>query len=250
VTTPSHRASRRSRRFALIPAGGTGARIGGSTPKQYLPVAGQPLILYTLAAFLAAPAIDAIVVVVAPGDAWIDELIPVDAAGRIRVIRDGGATRADSVGNGLAALTDAKDDDWVLVHDAARCGIAPEQIEGLVETLADDPVGGLLAVRLDDTVKRQQADDARPVVETTVDRSGLWRAQTPQMFRYRLLRDALVHAAANGTTVTDEASAIEAAGHRVRLVPGSALNFKVTTPDDLAMMDALLRVRPARQRTA
>jgi 2-C-methyl-D-erythritol 4-phosphate cytidylyltransferase len=226
------------RRFALIPAGGTGARIGGALPKQYLPVAGRPLIAHTLAAFVATPAIDAIVVVVAPGDAWIDSLV--ESSERVRIVRDGGATRADSVANGLAAMDDATDDDWVLVHDAARCGIAPAQVEALVATLGDDPVGGLLAVRLDDTVKREEGADA-PTVAATVDRSGLWRAQTPQMFRYRLLRDALALATTRGTPVTDEASAMEAAGHRVRLVPGSARNFKVTTTDDLAMMDALLR---------
>jgi 2-C-methyl-D-erythritol 4-phosphate cytidylyltransferase len=230
-----------TRCFALIPAAGTGTRIGQPLPKQYLPVAGRPLIAHTLAAFVAAPSIGTIVVVVAPGDAWIGEVVT-DADPRFRVIRDGGATRADSVANGLAAL-DADDDDWVLVHDAARCGVAATDIERMVAALYDDPVGGLLAVTLDDTVKRARPDATTPTVEVTVDRGRLWRAQTPQMFRYRLLRDALATASANGVAVTDEASAVEAAGHAVRLVAGAAGNFKVTTPDDLAMMDLLLRAR-------
>jgi 2-C-methyl-D-erythritol 4-phosphate cytidylyltransferase len=231
-----------TRRFALIPAGGTGTRIGQPLPKQYLPVAGRPLIAHTLAAFAAAPSLDVIVVVVAPGDAWIGEVIG-DATAQVRVIHDGGATRAESVANGLAAMSDAADDDWVLVHDAARCGITATDVERMIEALDGDAVGGLLAVPLDDTVKRAQDGSQPPTVDRTVERNGLWRAQTPQMFRYRLLRDALSAAAAAGVVVTDEASAVEAAGHAVRLVAGSAYNFKVTTRDDLAMMDLLLRAR-------
>jgi 2-C-methyl-D-erythritol 4-phosphate cytidylyltransferase len=230
-----------TRCFALIPAAGTGSRIGQPIPKQYLPIAGRPLIAHTLAAFAAAPSIAAVAVVVSPGDAWFATLVP-EGVDRIQVIHDGGATRADSVANGLAALS-AADDDWVLVHDAARCGITTAEIERMIAALRDDPVGGLLAVRLDDTVKRARPDVPAATVEATVDRNGLWRAQTPQMFRYRLLRDALASATTNGVAVTDEASALEAAGHAVRLIPGSAGNFKVTTPDDLAMMDLLLRAR-------
>ena len=146
----------------------------------------------------------------------------------------------------MASIASA--DDWVLVHDAARCGITPQLIEALIGRIASDEVGGLLAVPLDDTVKRAVPDAAPgavdPAVAETVDRRGLWRAQTPQMFRYRLLVEAMAAAAASGTPTTDESSAMEAAGHRVLLVPGSPRNFKVTTADDVAMMDLLLRRPP------
>jgi 2-C-methyl-D-erythritol 4-phosphate cytidylyltransferase len=232
--------------FALVPAAGVGVRAGGAVPKQYLPVAGVPMIAHTLAAFAASPAIARIAIVLAPDDRHFDEALPPAArpAG-IHVIRDGGATRDASVANGLAALAGlASDDDWILVHDAARCGITPALIARLIDGVGDDAVGGLLAVPLDDTTKRASAvGGATPAVAETVDRRGLWRAQTPQMFRYRLLVDALASARARGVAVTDESSAIEAAGHRALLIPGSPRNFKVTTADDLAMMDLLLRDR-------
>ena len=230
---------------ALIPAAGTGTRIGTAIPKQYLPVAGKPMIVHVLAAFAASPAIERIVVVVAPGDPRFEALVLDDAIRRrIDVVRAGGATRAATVRNGLDAMRGrVDDDDWVLVHDAARCAIAPASIDALVAAVSDHAVGGLLALPLDDTVKREAAamtDGSRTVAET-VDRRGLWRAQTPQMFRHRMLHDALVDADARGIAITDEASAIEAAGFRPLLVPGSPRNFKVTTADDLAMMDLLLR---------
>ncbi len=238
---------------ALIPAAGIGARAGGALPKQYRLVAGAPMLLHVLRAFAAVPAIDRIVVVVAPDDERFAALgVDASIAARLVVVRDGGATRDASVANGLAALAGTvADDDWILVHDAARCGITPDVVDGLIDTLVDDPVGGLLAVRLDDTVKREAdgaAAAARPTVAATVDRRGLWRAQTPQMFRYRLLSDALARARDAGFAVTDEASAIEAAGLMARLVPGVATNFKVTTADDLAMMDLLLEGRAAATR--
>ena len=234
-----------ARRFALIPAAGVGARAGAAIPKQYLTVAGAPMIVHTLRAFTGVAAIAAIVVVVAPDDERFERIVlDADSVDRIRVVHDGGATRAASVAHGLAALRDvAADEDWVLVHDAARCGITPAAIERLIDRVGDDAVGGLLAIPLDDTVKRETigvSGRLRAVAET-VDRRGLWRAQTPQMFRYGVLRDALAAAQARGFAVTDEASAIEAAGHRVLLVPGDSGNFKVTTADDLAMMDVLLR---------
>lgn len=237
-----------ARCFALIPAAGTGSRLGAAIPKQYLLVAGTPMIVRTLAAFAAVPRITGIVVVVAPDDERFERLaLDADCAERVQLVRAGGATRDESVTNALVALGDVvEDDDWILVHDAARCGIAPDVVAGLIERLADDPVGGLLAMPMDDTVKRQRdgglRDDRRPPsVASTVDRRGLWRAQTPQMFRYRLLLDALLAARRGGLAVTDESSAMEAAGHRPVLVPGSARNFKVTSADDLALMEALLQ---------
>lgn len=236
-----------ARCFALIPAAGIGSRVGsaagGAVPKQYRPVAGRPMIAWTLAAFAAVEAIESIVVVVAGQDRWIDD-VQVDA-GRVAIHRVGGASRDATVANGLAAMRDiASDDDWVLVHDAARCGITAGLIASLIAHVRSDPVGGLLALPLDDTIKRAAPESAelQPSVDETVDRRGLWRAQTPQMFRYGLLRDAIAAAHARGIAMTDESSAIEIAGHRALLVPGSARNFKVTTADDLAMMDRLLRV--------
>jgi 2-C-methyl-D-erythritol 4-phosphate cytidylyltransferase len=238
---------RTNRCFALIPAAGVGVRAGSTIPKQYLSVAGAPMIIHTIAAFMALSVIDKVVVVVAPGDTTIDELLPeASRPERIVVLKTGGSTRDASVANGLEAMRGAfDDDDWVLVHDAARCGITGELIASLIEHVGDDAVGGLLAVPLDDTVKRaaMTSGDAKAAVAETVDRRGLWRAQTPQMFRYRLLRDALLSARAAQNAITDEASAIEAVGQRALLVPGSPFNFKVTTADDLAMMDALLRDR-------
>lgn len=231
-----------SRVFALIPAAGTGTRTGAAIPKQYLDIAGEPMIARTIAAFANVAAVERIIVVIAPDDRAFDD-VPLDPAVKRRVdaVRCGGPTRAATVANGLASLDGfASADDWVLVHDAARCGITPSLIEALIERVQHDPVGGLLAVTLDDTVKRA-SDDATPFVASTVDRRGLWRAQTPQMFRYRLLVDAMAAARIGGVSITDESSAMEAAGHRVLLVPGSPRNFKVTTADDVAMMDALLR---------
>lgn len=213
-------------------------------PKQYLPVAGRPMIVHTLIAFAAVPAIERIVVVVAPDDRWFEHLsLPLDVDARVDVVRVGGATRDASVAQGLAAMrTSTEPDDWILVHDAARCGITAPAIASLIDRLRHDPVGGLLALPMDDTVKRQRPDDAEsaPTVEATVDRRTLWRAQTPQMFRYRLLADAIDAARTSGAVTTDESSAMEAAGHRVALVSGSARNFKVTSADDLAMMASLL----------
>ena len=225
--------------FALIPAAGIGARTGRTLPKQYLPLAGKPMIVHAVDAFVAVAAIERIAIVVADDDPHVADL---SLGHRVDVLRVGGASRDRSVANGLAALrATVDDDDWVLVHDAARCGITAAAIESLIAAVGAgaDAVGGLLALPLDDTVKR-----ARPgsiVVETTVDRRDLWRAQTPQMFRYRVLCDALALAHASGLAVTDESSAVEAVGHRPLLVAGSPRNFKVTTAADLAMMDLLLR---------
>ncbi|MEO8936576.1 MAG: 2-C-methyl-D-erythritol 4-phosphate cytidylyltransferase [Burkholderiaceae bacterium] len=234
-----------SRCFALLPAGGTGSRAGTAIPKQYLAVAGKPMIVHTLAAFSALPMIDRITVVIARDDRYFDTLVLDDAIrSRLDVVRAGGSTRDASVANGLAAMGGKVDgDDWILVHDAARCGITPALIATLIESLQGDAIGGLLALPLDDTVKREasRAFDGRMSVAQTVDRHGLWRAQTPQMFRHRMLGDAIAAARARGHATTDEAGAIEAAGHRVLLVRGSPRNFKVTTADDLAMMDRLLQ---------
>jgi 2-C-methyl-D-erythritol 4-phosphate cytidylyltransferase len=221
------------RLWGLIPCAGNGSRAGAQGPKQYQPVAGQPMVLHTLAAFAAVPRIAATQVVVTPGDTFFDGK---DAT--VLVAACGGATRAQSVFNGLNALLSqgAMANDWVLVHDAARCLITPAQIDTLIDACVNDTVGGLLALKLPDTLKRES--DGR--VAETVDRADKWLAQTPQMFRIGALMAALQTA---GDAVTDESSAMEAMGQSPLLVPGSAQNFKVTYPQDFALAQAVLLAR-------
>ncbi|MBK7898240.1 MAG: 2-C-methyl-D-erythritol 4-phosphate cytidylyltransferase [Azonexus sp.] len=226
-----------ARHFAIVPAAGSGSRFGAQTPKQYLPLLGLPLIHHSLAALCASPAIDRVWVVLAPDDEGWGHRDWSALGPKLETLRAGGATRAESVANGLrAAATVADDDDWILVHDAARPCLRPADVAQLVSTLADDPVGGLLAVPVADTLKRA---DGQGRVAATEPREGLWQAQTPQMFRYGLLRRALAATA----SVTDEAGAIEALGERPRLVPGEGSNLKVTYPADLAIAEAILRGR-------
>lgn len=226
--------------FALVPCAGSGSRAGVDGPKQYQPVAGARLIDHTVQALLAVPALAGVAVVVAPDDAVYRSPDP-----RVRVWPVGGASRAHSVCNGVQAWLDAgaQPEDWVLVHDAARCLLTPAEVQTLIDACRDDPVGGLLAVPVPDTLKHA---DAASRVERTVDRAGVWQAQTPQMFRLGPLRDALLkHRASGFAGITDEASAIESCGLRPRLVRGSVHNFKVTYPEDFALADALLRARHA-----
>ena len=221
--------------WALIPCAGTGSRAGLHSPKQYQSVAGQPMVLHTLAAFEALPGLAGGLVVVSEGDTFFDT-----AKLGFAVATCGGATRALSVLNGLAALLGqgAAPADWVMVHDAARCLITPAQIQSLIDACLPDAVGGLLALKLPDTLKRE----AGGRVAQTVDRSDKWLAQTPQMFRIGELQDAL---AAAGDAVTDEASALELMGRQPLLVEGSAQNFKVTYPQDFALAQAVLQSRTA-----
>jgi len=215
----------------LIPAAGVGARMGGSTPKQYLQIAGQSILRHTAEAFLHYAGIDHVYVVVSADDAYADSALPVSA--RLTILRCGGTSRRDSVRNGLAVLAGRyAADDWVLVHDAARPGLNSVLLEKLMTEIGEHPVGGLLALPVVDTVKR--VADGR--VET-ISREGLWLAQTPQMFRYQLLCDALDSAA----QVTDEASAVEMAGHTPVLVEGHPCNLKVTLPADLLLAEQYLQ---------
>jgi 2-C-methyl-D-erythritol 4-phosphate cytidylyltransferase len=224
-----------NRYLALVPAAGSGSRFGGPSPKQYLQLNGRPLMWHTLQALSQVEAISEVVLVLSPGDEWFDDFdwnLP-----KLRVHRVGGASRAESVRNGLEVMA-ASAEDWVLVHDAARCCLSVAAVERLIATLADDPVGGLLALPVPDTVKRA---DAEGRISATVPRQGLWLAQTPQMFRAGLLSQALARSMAE--EVTDEAAAIEQHGHKPRLVEGDAQNFKVTYPRDLALARAILASR-------
>ena len=230
--------------FALIPCAGQGSRAGGSTvatsqAKQYREIAGQPMVLHTLAAFLTVERLAGVLVVVASGDRFFDQLGPQ----AFSVADCGGASRAASVHQGLDALLQmgALPSDWVLVHDAARCLITAAQINQLISACEMDAVGGLLAYPLPDTLKQV----AQGRVSVTLARADKWLAQTPQMFRIGLLIQALDAAEHAGTVVTDESSAIEAMGLSPRVVAGSAQNFKVTYPEDFALADAILRSRLA-----
>jgi 2-C-methyl-D-erythritol 4-phosphate cytidylyltransferase/2-C-methyl-D-erythritol 2,4-cyclodiphosphate synthase len=222
--------------YALLPCAGVGARAGAAGPKQYQTLAGRPMVAHTLAALAAVPHIVATLVVLAPEDTIFETLVP--ARADLWVERCGGATRATTVRNGLAALRlqGAVDDDWVLVHDAARCLLLPSDVERLLAACLDDEVGGLLAWPLADTLKQSAGDR----VAVTIDRSAKWAAQTPQMFRLALLERALDAA---GAEVTDESSAVEALGLAPRLVPGRMDNFKVTWPADFALAATLLESR-------
>ncbi|SOY44317.1 4-diphosphocytidyl-2C-methyl-D-erythritol synthase [Cupriavidus taiwanensis] len=237
-----------ARRFALIPCAGTGSRAGGAVPKQYQTVAGRPMIWYALAAFSACDAINATALVLAPDDMPLESRFGAASFAGLRFDTAfvGGDSRHASVLAGLHHLAQlgATDADWVLVHDAARPGLTPAMVHALVRAVEsdgdDDPdaaIGGILAVPVPDTLKRAQ-DDAR--IGATVPREGLWQAQTPQMFRLGVLRQALQDAMAAGAVVTDEASAIERLGLHPRLVNGSLRNFKVTYPEDFALAEVLL----------
>ncbi|WP_343742360.1 2-C-methyl-D-erythritol 4-phosphate cytidylyltransferase [Herbaspirillum huttiense] len=240
---PSQSASSPPRHFALIPAAGVGARMGGQIPKQYMPLAGLPMLLHALQTFAVHARIAHTFVVVSAEDGWIDSLMTPDLLQRVSILRVGGPTRQDSVFNGLNAIRDrVADADRVLVHDAARPGLDAPLLDRLLDALADDEVGGLLAVPVADTLKR--GDGGAPArSQDTVPRAGLWAAQTPQMFPYALLQRALHQAQEQGRLgeITDDASAIEMLGLRPRLVEGSPRNLKVTLAQDAALAEFFLK---------
>lgn len=224
------------RTWFVIAAAGSATRFGGLVPKPYLRIAGRTLLEHGLRALLSVKGMAGGVAVLANGDRRFERL-PLALRRRVVAVA-GGPTRADSVLNGLQALITTGERDWVLVHDAARPCVRRRDIEALVAACRRDPVGGLLAVPVADTVKES---DGRGRSERSVPRERLWRAQTPQMFRLGALRDALTQALAAGFDPGDEAAAIERAGLAPRLVEGSPLNVKVTRPADLAFAEAALR---------
>ena len=244
-----------ARIFVLIPCAGQGSRAGlprGDTvaglPKQYQPIAGTPMIIHTVEAFRAlGSALAGLWLVISPDDRDFEDVFPGFNAAGEHLLRAGGASRAASVQNGLRALLApagaAEANDWVLVHDAARCLITPEQIEALITSCRDDAVGGLLAQPLADTLKSEQPNEHGARVSTTLDRDGKWLAQTPQMFRIGALLEALEQAEHRGLVVTDESSAMEALGLAPKLVRCSAQNIKITYPEDFALADAILLSR-------
>lgn len=223
------------RLYALVPCAGVGVRAGQAGPKQYAMLAGRSLVAHTLRALAEVPRLHGTLVVLSSDDTAFERHA---ADYRGWVARRGGATRARSVANGLDELRQrgAAPNDWVLVHDAARCLLQPRWVDALIDALQGDAVGGLLALPLSDTLK--YGPDGS--VERTVERRGMWAAQTPQMFRIGVLGEALARA---GDAVTDEAGAIEAIGLAPRLVPGPLENFKLTHPADFELAERLLAGR-------
>lgn len=226
--------------WCVIPAAGTGRRMGSEVPKQYLGLAGRKVIEHTLERFLDHPRIAGVTVALAPGDAWWDGVS--FSASRAPRRCDGGRERFESVLNGLDALLaeGAGESDWVLVHDAVRPCVRTQDIDRLIDAAGNHPVGGVLGMPARDTMKRADADG---VIDETVDRSGLWHAFTPQMFRIGPLGKALRRAVDERWSVTDEAQAMERSGACGLMVEGHGDNLKITTPGDLALAEQILRVR-------
>lgn len=220
---------------ALVPAAGFGARMGQDLPKQYLTLAGQPMIFHALTTLCACEQITTVFVVLSPEDTQFHQYDVSRFGDKLQPLYCGGETRSESVLNGLSAA-ELEPDDWVLVHDAARPCLTQDHLHKLISKLRDDPVGGLLAVPVADTLKRS---DAAGRVLQTESREQLWQAQTPQMFRAGLLAHALQKCPA----VTDDASAIEALGLQPKLVACEPTNFKVTYPQDLLLAELLLNER-------
>lgn len=223
--------------WAVVPAAGVGKRMLADRPKQYLEIDGRPLIEYAISGLMADPHIEGVVVAISAEDQYWPAL-EICLEKPLWVV-EGGVERCHSVLNALQELsTYAGEEDWVLVHDAARPCVRAEDIAQLIARLANDEVGGLLAVPVRDTMKR--AGDNQRVINTE-DRQGLWHALTPQMFRFGKLRHALEQALEEEALVTDEASALELAGYEPLLVEGHADNIKVTRPEDLALAGFYLK---------
>ncbi len=227
--------------YALIPAAGSGSRFAAAQPKQYLALAGKPMLWHAVAA-LCRPPVEMVFVVLAPGDKTFADYDWSAFAGRIEPLYCGGESRRDSVYNGLvAAMAAVQADDWVLVHDAARPCLPSADLQRLYEDCRNDEIGGILALPAADTVKRVGKDETGAQrIAGTEERNQLWLAQTPQMFRAGLLVQALRQATG---AVTDESSAVEQLGLKPRLVPGSRENLKVTWPEDLAIAQEILSRR-------
>lgn len=222
--------------WVIVPAAGVGARMGADCPKQYLPLLGKSIIEHTLSRLLTLPQISGIYVSLDVEDTYWQHLAV--ASHPLIYCVEGAAERAGSVLNALIALSDiANVDDWVLVHDAARPCINISDIELLINTVGAHAVGGILGVPVSDTLKKVSAVN----ILSTINRADVWQAQTPQMFRLGLLRDCLQRALAEGTTITDEASAVEAFAYQPLIVRGASSNIKITYPDDLVIARFLLQ---------
>jgi 2-C-methyl-D-erythritol 4-phosphate cytidylyltransferase len=226
--------------WAIVPAAGAGKRMETDTPKQYLSLGDKTVLEHTLDTLLSSQRLAGVVLVLSPDDERWAEIQHRYTKQSVDAVR-GGTERCHSVLNGLDYLaTRASDEDWALVHDAARPCVRLKDIEGLITTLESSAEGGLLGVPVADTMKRVDKDVC---ISGTVDRNGLWHAYTPQMFRVGMLRAALQQAIDKGQQVTDEANAMELAGYRPRMVQGSRDNIKITVPSDLALAAFYLQAR-------
>jgi 2-C-methyl-D-erythritol 4-phosphate cytidylyltransferase len=227
--------------YALIPAAGSGTRLSGLAPKQYLPLAGRPMLWHAVRA-VCVPPVESVFVVLAPSDSAFATHDWSAFAGKLEPLYCGGETRRDSVYNGLvAAMAAVEANDWMLVHDAARPCLPRKDFDTLLRETQNDEVGGILALPIADTVKKAAKDESGAQrVAATEDRSVLWLAQTPQIFRAGLLAQALQRARG---APTDEAAAVEQLGLRPRLIAGSRENLKVTWPEDIALAESILKGR-------
>ena len=222
--------------YALIPAAGSGTRIPASGPKQYVRLAGRPMLWHSLRA-LCVPRIESVFVILAPEDRRFATHDWSEFGDRLQPLYCGGQTRRDSVYNGLvAAMAVVQADDWILVHDAARPCLPAKDLDKLMREIEGDEVGGILALPVVDTIKK--VSDSK--IQSTQERSQFWLAQTPQMFRAGLLAQALTSAKGSPT---DEAAAVEQLGLKPRVVAGSRENLKVTWPEDVAIAEGILRRR-------
>lgn len=226
--------------WAVVPAAGIGQRMQSNIPKQYLPLHGATVLEHTLNKLLSVDAVNGLVISLQKYDKYWDEL-RISSDKPVLVV-EGGAERSDSVSNALSALlnVDGFDEfsDWVLVHDAVRPCVRTADIELLIKEVDVNEAGGLLALPVRDTMKRQGTDTT---VQVTVDREGLWHALTPQLFPYHVLRDALSKAKQQGVVITDESSAVEHAGFHPILVQGHEDNIKITRPGDLRLAELYLQ---------
>ena len=230
-----------SKFFAVIPAAGSGSRMGNSLPKQYLALAGRPMIYHAVHTLCVSPEIANVFVILSPEDREWLKYDWSEFSSKLVVFNCGGETRATSILNGLKAASEKSligNGDWVMVHDAARPCLSEELLKKLLDELSDDEIGGLLAVPLSDTLKRGGTNNR---VQKTEPRKDLWQAQTPQMFRYKLLLDALCKP--DGITMTDDASAVEALDLCPKLVLGDVSNIKITYPKDLVLAELILRAQ-------
>lgn len=221
--------------YAIVPAAGIGARIGAELPKQFIQIGQRTVLDYTLQALLSCTVIKHIAVILSPSHAFHENQIKVSNE-RISFVFEGGDTRAQTVANGLHYFSSKiRENDWILVHDAARPCLQNQLLERLFEEVGEDEVGGILALPISDTVKES---DTEGRILKTQDRQKLWAAQTPQMFRFKHLSQALTHPL---TGITDEASAIEALGLKPKLVRSAISNIKITYPEDLGLAESILR---------
>jgi len=228
-----------TRYVALVPAAGAGSRFGNDRPKQYTDMLGKPMLAHSIEVLARHPRVFAVAVVISSSDTWFQQFDWDVSAAKLRFHRVGGASRAESVRNGLLALgQDVGTDDWVLVHDAARPCLSAGLLDRLIDGVGDDAIGGLLAVRIADTLKLADSNNR---VDGTRPREGLWAAQTPQMFRRGLLERALTEM--HSSEVTDESSAVERLGLQPLLIESATENLKVTFPDDHKLAETILRRR-------